>query len=167
MPNLQKDFWLAQHASPKTSAWVSTLGENHLETAPERDGAHPQLFFISSIPLDHPLKATKATAVNSRIDHLFGLRVEGETLPMCEVAQVLRRSPADASGTGGETKIHNSSGVKGRVSHVGKPPKVDLVTGILWILRSDFLAFVQNEVIKMMFQAKPEAIRWNQENHDH
>ncbi|CAL1170655.1 unnamed protein product [Cladocopium goreaui] len=30
-----------------------------------------------------------------RIDHLFGLRVEGETLPMCEVAQVLRRSPAD------------------------------------------------------------------------
>ena len=31
----------------------------------------------------------------------------------------------------GETKIHNQqrSGVKGRVSHVGKPPKVDLVTG--------------------------------------
>ena len=88
---------------------------------------------------------------------------------MCEVAQVLRRSPADASGTGGGRRrsISNSSGVRGRVSHVGKPPKVDLVTGILWILRSDFLAFVQNEVIKMMFQAEPEAIRWNQENHDH
>jgi len=35
--------------------------------------------------------------------------------------------------------------VKGRVSHVGKPPKVDLVTGFYGFCE-DFLAFVQNEV---------------------
>eukprot|EP00434_Breviolum_minutum_P022125 symbB.v1.2.019534.t1/scaffold1599.1/size109767/4 len=30
-----------------------------------------------------------------RIDHLFALRVEGEQLPMCELARVVRRTPAD------------------------------------------------------------------------
>jgi hypothetical protein len=105
MPNLLR---FLKRTNPKTSAWVSTLGENHLKTAPERDDAHPQLFFISSILLDHP-ESHESHESRRRIDHLFGLRVEGETLPMCEVAQVLRRSPADASGTlGGRRFITNS-----------------------------------------------------------
>lgn len=33
----------------------------------------------------------------ARIDHLFALRVEGEQLPMCELARVVRRTPADAA----------------------------------------------------------------------
>ena len=36
-------------------------------------------------------------ASDARIDHLFGLRVEGEQLPMCELARVVRRTPADAA----------------------------------------------------------------------
>lgn len=36
-------------------------------------------------------------ASDARIDHLFALRVEGEQLPMCELARVVRRTPADAA----------------------------------------------------------------------
>jgi len=62
-------------------------------------------------PVGSPGKPRKPSESRRRIDHLFGLRVEGETLPMCEVAQVLRRSPADASGTPGRRRSITNSEV--------------------------------------------------------